>query len=35
MKAEFGMAGYGDEQLQELFGLLRGLRVTAGDFANP
>jgi DNA-binding MarR family transcriptional regulator len=32
MSAEFGMAGYGDDQLQELFELLRGLRVTAGDF---
>ncbi len=32
MSAEFGMAGYGDDQLQELFDLLRGLRVTAGDF---
>src|SRR3984885_2983724 len=24
MKAEFGMSGYGENQLQELFGLLRG-----------
>ncbi len=32
MNAEFGMAGYGDDQLQELFDLLRELRVTAGDF---
>jgi DNA-binding MarR family transcriptional regulator len=32
MSAEFGMTGYGDDQLQELFDLLRGLRVAAGDF---
>jgi DNA-binding MarR family transcriptional regulator len=32
MKAEFGMAGYEEGQLEELFELLRGLRVTAGDF---
>ena len=32
MSAEFGMAGYGDGQLAELFDLLRGLRVAAGDF---
>jgi DNA-binding MarR family transcriptional regulator len=35
MRAEFGMGGYGEEQLQELSGLLRGLRVTAGDFTDP
>jgi DNA-binding MarR family transcriptional regulator len=34
MTAEFGMAGYGDDQLQELFDLLRGLRVAAGDFKS-
>jgi DNA-binding MarR family transcriptional regulator len=34
MKAEFGMAGYSHEQLEEMFGLLRGLRLTAGDFAD-
>jgi DNA-binding MarR family transcriptional regulator len=32
MSAEFGMTGYGDDQLEELFDLLRGLRVAAGDF---
>jgi DNA-binding MarR family transcriptional regulator len=32
MKAEFGMGGYSPEQLEDMFGLLRGLRVTAGDF---
>jgi DNA-binding MarR family transcriptional regulator len=32
MSAEFGMSGYGEDQLQELFDLLSGLRVTAGDF---
>jgi DNA-binding MarR family transcriptional regulator len=35
MKAEFGMAGYSDTQLEDLFAMLRGLRVTAGDFTNP
>ena len=34
MKAEFGMAGYGEAQLDELFAMLRGLRVTAGDFTE-
>jgi len=32
MKAEFGMGGYSPRQLEDMFGLLRGLRVTAGDF---
>ena len=32
MAARFGMAGYGPFELGELFTLLRGLRVTAGDF---
>jgi DNA-binding MarR family transcriptional regulator len=35
MKAEFGMAGYSDAQLDDLFAMLRGLRVTAGDFTSP
>lgn len=35
MKAEFGMSGYSDGQLEALFGMLRGLRVTAGDFTLP
>ncbi len=35
MKAEFGMAGDSDAQLEELFAMLRSLRVTAGDFTNP
>lgn len=35
MKAEFGMAGDSDGQLEELFAMLRSLRVTAGDFTNP
>jgi DNA-binding MarR family transcriptional regulator len=30
--ARFGMAGYPAEQLHEMFALLRGLRVAAGDF---
>jgi DNA-binding MarR family transcriptional regulator len=34
MQAEFGMAGYSDGQLEVLFGLLRSLRVTAGDFKD-
>jgi DNA-binding MarR family transcriptional regulator len=32
MAARFGMAGYDAAQLGELFTLLRGLRVAAGDF---
>jgi DNA-binding MarR family transcriptional regulator len=32
MQAEFGMSGYDPDQLDDLFGLLRGLRVAAGDF---
>jgi len=32
MAAEFGMGGYTEDQLQDMFSLLRGLRVTAGDF---
>ena len=33
--AQFGVRGYDAGQLDELFGLLRGLRVAAGDFAEP
>ena len=32
MAARFGMAGYGPPELADMFTLLRGLRVTAGDF---
>jgi DNA-binding MarR family transcriptional regulator len=32
MSAEFAMPGYDAGQLDEVFGLLRGLRVAAGDF---
>jgi DNA-binding MarR family transcriptional regulator len=32
MAADFGLAGYADGQLTEIFGLLRGLRLAAGDF---
>jgi DNA-binding MarR family transcriptional regulator len=32
MAAKFGMGDYSHEQLEDMFGLLRGLRVTAGDF---
>jgi DNA-binding MarR family transcriptional regulator len=34
MTAEFGMGGYTEDQLQDVFSLLRGLRVTAGDFKD-
>ena len=32
--AVFGLAGYGDAQLDELFSMLRGLRLAAGDFTD-
>jgi DNA-binding MarR family transcriptional regulator len=34
MSAGFGLRGYDDRQLDELFGLLRSLRVDAGDFSG-
>ena len=34
MAAEFGLGGYDAAQLDEISGLLRGLRVAAGDFAE-
>jgi DNA-binding MarR family transcriptional regulator len=34
MGVRFGMAGYGDFELDQLFTLLRGLRVGAGDFTH-
>ena len=34
MSAGFGLGGYEDDQLDDLFGLLRGLRVNAGDFTE-
>ncbi len=34
MRAEFGLGGYSEAQLEDMFGLLRGLRVTAGDFKD-
>ena len=34
MSAEFGMGGYKPEDLKDLAGLLRGLRVSAGDFRD-
>jgi DNA-binding MarR family transcriptional regulator len=34
MRAEFGMSGYQPDQLDDMFGLLRSLRVTAGDFKD-
>ncbi|HEY7142798.1 MAG TPA: MarR family transcriptional regulator [Streptosporangiaceae bacterium] len=32
MAAEFGLSGYDEAQLTELFGVLRRLRLAAGDF---
>jgi DNA-binding MarR family transcriptional regulator len=32
MDQEFGLGGYDERQLEELFGLLRRLRLQAGDF---
>ena len=32
MGAEFGLGSFGPQQREQLFGLLRGLRVGAGDF---
>jgi DNA-binding MarR family transcriptional regulator len=34
MAADFCLRGYDDTQLDEMFGLLRGLRVEAGDFTD-
>jgi DNA-binding MarR family transcriptional regulator len=34
MADQFGLEGYRQEQLEELFGLLRELRVDAGDFVR-
>jgi DNA-binding MarR family transcriptional regulator len=34
MTAEFGMAAYSDSDRRELFSLLRGLRLSAGDFTE-
>jgi DNA-binding MarR family transcriptional regulator len=34
MAAGFGMSGYQDRELDAMFGLLRNLRVAAGDFAD-
>ena len=34
MAARFGMGGYRSTELAELFALLRGLRLAAGDFAG-
>ncbi len=35
MAADFAMAAYSDAELAQLFGLLRGLRLMAGDFLEP
>jgi DNA-binding MarR family transcriptional regulator len=35
MAAEFGLGEYSQAELAEMFSLLRGLRVAAGDFATP
>jgi DNA-binding MarR family transcriptional regulator len=34
MRAEFGMGGYSPAQLEDMSGLLRALRVQAGDFKD-
>lgn len=34
MAAQFGMGSYSEAELTEIFGLLRGLRVKAGDFSD-
>jgi DNA-binding MarR family transcriptional regulator len=34
MKAEFGLGGYGTAQLDELFVMLREVRIGAGDFTS-
>jgi DNA-binding MarR family transcriptional regulator len=34
MDAEFGMGGYAEGELEDLFRMLRGLRVSAGDFTD-
>jgi DNA-binding MarR family transcriptional regulator len=34
MAADFGLGGYDDGQLAQMFGILRGLRVDAGDFTD-
>jgi DNA-binding MarR family transcriptional regulator len=35
MAAEFGLSGYTEAELGQVFELLRGLRLSAGDFADP
>jgi hypothetical protein len=34
MAAEFGLAGYAEPDREALFNLLRGLRLSAGDFTD-
>jgi DNA-binding MarR family transcriptional regulator len=34
MAAQFCLGGYDERQLEEMFAMLRGLRVSAGDFRN-
>ena len=34
MAARFGMGGYGAGELEQVFTLLRGLRLAAGDFVQ-
>jgi len=34
MAAGFGMTGYDDRELEQMFGLLRRRRVAAGDFTG-
>jgi hypothetical protein len=35
MAADFALGGYTDDQLTEMFRLLRQLRIGAGDFGSP
>jgi hypothetical protein len=35
MAADFGLGEYSDGELADMFGLLRGLRLAAGDFLEP
>jgi DNA-binding MarR family transcriptional regulator len=34
MAADFGLGDYDKDQLEQMFGMLRGLRVSAGDFKD-
>ena len=34
MAADFGLGDYEEDELEQVFGMLRGLRVSAGDFKS-